>query len=136
MLKEKSLSQQICELCGIEAKRVKPLLCELKGYQHLTCEYCPLKSDECKTKPKVYPDFENPENFVKLLELDISNKTTPATLWGYLCDKNKSLSLNSKQFLEMLAIYLKKEKFHFQCQAIVRSKIKQSIRDYDGWVWG
>ncbi len=115
-------------ICNISEKRCNPYECQNEYKPDTTHKFW-------KEGEAYYPDFENPENFVKLLELEISSKTTFGTLWGYFCDKNKSLSLDRKQFLQMLRIYLKKEKFHFQAQTIVHSRIKQSIRDYDGWVW-
>lgn len=130
MTKEKTLSQQICELCGMKPKEINKHNCPDVN--------CVTFSDDkyCEICWRRYPDFENPKNFVKLLELDISNKTTPATLWGYFCDKNKSLSLNREEFLQMLRIHLKREKFKFKCQEMIQANVKQSIRDYDDWVWG
>lgn len=52
------LSRKLCEICGI-----KPIS---------RCDYCPhncLGSDVCKRGESVrYPDFTQPENFVKLEE--------------------------------------------------------------------
>ncbi len=137
MTKEtKTLSQQICELCGIKPRRVKPLLCEIKGYKHLTCEFCVEEAGKCKTEKKVYPDFENPENFVRLLELE--TEPNQATVWCLVNTQArhfyKHTTYSRKTFLSLLKVILENDPKTTSDEQI--ELIKQSIRDYDGWVWG
>ena len=51
-----NLSKELCEICGIEPKWIK--------YETETTDGCINLGSK-----KVYPDFEQPENFVKLLEI-------------------------------------------------------------------
>lgn len=69
-------------------------------------------------KPEYYPDFEQPENFVKLLELNDINGTS---LWwtincaSILCKKN--LPADRKEFLHLVCRFIKNKEY-----------IKQSIK--------
>ena len=56
-----NLSNELCEICGIEPKWIK--------YETETTDGCINLGSK-----KVYPDFEQPENFVKLLEI-VSKKS-------------------------------------------------------------
>lgn len=68
-----NLSQQLCELCGIEPKIL------YKSKSNLSSGTCWKTREEYKnsacnqswseTENTRYPDFEKPENFVKLLEI-------------------------------------------------------------------
>jgi hypothetical protein len=62
----KDLSRELCEICGIEAK-VKYVDCgtpECLQEPWAKCEICP------EAQPlEFYPDFTQPENFVKLEEI-------------------------------------------------------------------
>ena len=71
----KSLSQKICEVCGIKKKRVELYNC--KGCKYLINNECERGDNPCKPPYKyVYPDFENNNNnFVKLLEI-VSKKAS------------------------------------------------------------
>ncbi len=83
---EKSLSQKICEVCGIEP--IKLYGCEFINLQKYGIEWgvdvCPaaedesIKCDQCnhsKVANFLYPDFEkNNDNFVHLMELEIPYK--------------------------------------------------------------
>ena len=72
---EKSLSEKICEECGIKKKRVELYNC--KGCKYLINNECERGDNPCKPPYKyVYPDFENNNNnFVKLLEI-VSKKAS------------------------------------------------------------
>lgn len=86
----KSLSQQLCEACGIEP--IKLYGCEFKNLSEYGIEWGTdvrpavedesIKCEQCehsKVADFLYPDFENNNNnFVKLMELEIpykNNKT-------------------------------------------------------------
>lgn len=56
-----NLSKELCEICGIEPKWIK--------YETETTDGCINLGSK-----KVYPDFEQLENFVKLLEI-VSKKS-------------------------------------------------------------
>lgn len=70
---DKTLSQQLCELCGIEPKIL------YKSKSNLSSGTCWKTREEYKnsacnqswseTENTRYPDFEKPENFVKLFNL-------------------------------------------------------------------
>ena len=70
-------------------------------------------------------DFEQPENFVKLLELKTED-------YGTILDIiSTDYSLSTRiDFLQCLYLRLATNAYSDIDQ------IKQSIRDYDGWVWG
>ena len=77
---EKSLSEKICEECGIKKKRVELYNC--KGCKYLINNECERGDNPCKPPYKyVYPDFEkNNDNFVKLYELKIIDNISLAEL--------------------------------------------------------
>lgn len=118
MTKEKTLSEQLCELCGI-----KPKLNVAKSYK------------EKQNIKDIYPDFENPENFVKLLELEIrlpwyNEPSILAHFLNYYC-----CNLGSrKNFLNDVIDFISDKDECYPVEEI--NIIKQAIRDYDGWVWG
>ena len=100
----KTLSQQICELCRLEYERIQPT--DDNGYDFITLRL----------------DFENPENFVKLYEL----QTDDGTL-AELIDENYYFK-DRKAFLTSVIDFIQTWE--------LSDEIKQAIRDYDGWVWG
>lgn len=79
----KELSKKICEICGIE-----PKLNVSKSY---------LDKENIKDR---YPDFGEPENFVKFLELKITPKTT---IWGFISQGAVEIS-NREDFLKEVYI--------------------------------
>ena len=105
----KKISKKICKLAGIEAKRQIEVNC---------CNECSdCQSGDCNTL--YYPDFESPENLVKLLEClkntghtveiskdscSISNGDTDFVEDGY----DSRFSLWGDTFLEALINYLTK----------------------------
>lgn len=74
-----NLSQQLCELCGIEPIFLSN--CSFENEVRLGrsegIDICKYENGECScsecelgtTYTALFPDFENPENFVKLLEI-------------------------------------------------------------------
>ena len=63
-----NLSQQLCEICGIKKKRITLYGCT--GCKFLIDNECERGDNPCSPHYKyVYPDFTEPENLVKLLEI-------------------------------------------------------------------
>lgn len=137
---KKSLSEQICEACGIEPKyRCKNVpclnfmadsgICMLKdGFTKCNPEIC--KDDytpdtnhrNWKETEAVYPDFENNNNnFVKLGEIKICDKDykTIFYLVNYLSENSWE---TKKDFLRFLIDILSEDTPY-----IYYSKLKQSI---------
>lgn len=113
MTKEKSLSQQICELCGIEYEKLEPDY-RVQDDNGDICEYYSYKLD-----------FKTPENFVKLYELKIDEDNT----LGWFLTLTYENIYTREDFLDALIDYLTTTDDLFE-------RVKQAIRDYDGWVWG
>lgn len=113
----KTLSEQLCEFVGLEYEN-KMLL----GDGEVECTYL---------------DFEQPENFVKLFNLQVEqvedNQTKP-TVSGFISDYHWFNDTNG--FLEMLISELKENDEYNTIENQWRDSIKQAIRDYNGWVWG
>lgn len=89
----KTLSEQLCEIVGLPYYKTEVRVSEI----------LPNK------KKKIYLDFEQPENFVKLWKI-INNQT-------------------KQELIQRLISRLRTESGWYT------DGIKQSIRDYDGWVW-
>lgn len=126
----KSLSQQICEECGIEPKywcSYHSCICPIQDIGKFNPK-CPKQSvtKECDTRshePR-YPDFENNNNnFVKLLELKI---LTGCTLWGFLSLKGVYMSQKETVLKTIYLILSNKIKFLGDKS---REQIKQAIRE-------
>lgn len=117
----KTLSEQLCEIVGLPYE--KKIYFRNPGIEEVLYK--------C-----TYLDFEQPKNFVKLLELEI--KPSKSLLW-WCINKN---SIDNKQtppyyrltFLIKLKFLLEDPFKLYHPKTI--EQIKQSIRDYDGWVWG
>lgn len=141
MNEERTLSQQICELCGMKP-RYKYIVKGQSTELTVDKDWLIWKFKDRKNKSvfkvikviKTYPNFENPENFVKLYELMIDEENT---LTGFIvivlthlnCLPN--IPCNRKSYLQVLLAILQEKSI----QQTWIEKIKQSIRDYDGWVW-
>lgn len=154
MTKVKTLSQQICELCGMKSRKI---CCSYDG----TCDNCyssneiklqqkernyigdfafckydtAWQQEKCRNfrlKKEVYPDFENPENFVKLLELKTGDLNPRI---GVLIHNAYFLGTDFTR-VECLKILIKILCYPANQGSQVLDELKQSIRDYDGWVWG
>lgn len=99
----KSLSEQICEVCGI-----KPEIIE----------------DYDSNQYEIYPDFENNNNnFVKLLELRI---LTGCTLWGFL--SLKGVYMPQKETVLKIIYLILSNKIKF-LDDNSREQIKQAIKN-------
>lgn len=74
---EKSLSQKICEVCGVECvKSIKGCYnCNYSVFDEDNSFECKLKEFpiDCGLNSKFYPDFENNNNKLKLINLLIEN---------------------------------------------------------------
>lgn len=105
-----NLSKELCKICGIEPQIVEDY--ELNEYE-------------------IYPDFTQPENFLKLgeLKLNYENYTTIFYLVNYLSDNSWS---TKKEFLRyLLSILSNTNTYEFYIQ--LQEKTKQAIRE-ERWV--
>lgn len=109
-----NLSEELCEICGIEPK----LPCKRCGASKFALGQC--AEVKCKA---VYPDFEKPENFVKLMELKVeglSGGNLP--LIGLL---NKEYWLSDRQdYIRFLYQY-----YIPDLSPYWQDKLKQAIRE-------
>lgn len=65
----KTLSEQICKVCGIKKKRIT-LWCNCEGCKYLIDDECKRGDNPCKPPYKyVYPDFGNSNNYIRLEEI-------------------------------------------------------------------
>ena len=115
-----NLSKELCEVCGIEPKTTEDY--NLNEY-------------------KAYPDFEQPENFVKLLEI-ISKKSSVSfchngTYFGcsihYFCTEVFEADIGTipHNFLNTLL----KQHLRNPCKPKLLEQLKQAIRETE-WVYG
>ena len=73
----KDLSRELCEICGIETKKIEK-----------RCFECEFNAEECGYRycyKNAYPDFAKPKNFVKLYK--ILNKTNEKEFLARLIDR-------------------------------------------------
>ncbi len=118
----KSLSQQLCELCGVKPRYYVRALGNTPRNEIIRIAYRRIKNyTEAKT---VFIDFENPENFVKLFELDVNE----AMCLSFIISLD-SVFGGRKGFLKSLLQHIARGN-------ATAEEIKQAIRNYDGWVWG
>lgn len=142
----KEISKKICELAGIEARYI----CSAKTEQEMQCMICrdfnskpEIPCYGCRMSIETYPNFETPENFVKLLKVYLNTSNDyisfdtgfgkfECTAGGYT-DKygelfgevmNDSESLEEATILTIIG-YLKKEK---------TNKLKQALQATE-WVY-
>lgn len=109
---DKSLSEQLCEVCGIEGKWF---------------EYTTETTDGCVNlgKKRVFPDFTQPENFVKLFELSLPKICgVKFTISQLLCESIEFKFSDKKTFLVQLLNFIN------VCKNFGRY-IKQAIRKAD-----
>lgn len=99
-----NLSKKLCEICGIEGKWF---------------EYTTETTDGCVNlgKKRVFPDFEQPENYKKLQEIFINNGHSITLLKGWYAISNgdtdfvtdmydTSFEITGKTFLKAVCNYL------------------------------
>lgn len=110
-----NLSEELCKVCGIEGKWI---------------EYKMETSDGCVNSgvKKIFPDFYEPENFVRLLELKI---LTGATLWGWLSAQGVFMAQRKNVLKTIYLILSEVVKF---CDKSTLESIKQAIREAD-WIY-
>lgn len=101
-----NLSKELCEICGIEPKTIEDY--NLNEY-------------------KIYPDFENPENFVKLLEI-IHDRMSIVGLLMYEIDEDSL----TRRFLKLVIKFLSDELGYVETKI---DTVKQAIRETE-WVYG
>lgn len=119
----KTLSAQLCEICGLEYIKPKVVIDNSK------CPNVDIKD--------FYLDFEKPENFVKLLELPITGISLGKYIISYCLPLGSNFTRG--EILHSLINHIKNFVSINKDQPYLKmnvDNIKQSIRDYDGWVWG
>ena len=149
-MENKSLSQQICEVCGIKPKyKYKRIPCEFfegvvyvcklksSSDDEVICgdpsncdDYTPSISHRYRHEEKpFYPDFENNNNnFVKLGELKIKTTKKSHTLFEIL--SLECNFTNKKDFLEFLVNHINDKKYYSGSYIFTfRDKIKQAIKN-------
>lgn len=111
----KTLNEQLCEIVELPYYKTEVRACEI----------LPIK------KRKIYLDFEQPENFVKLFNLELAKNQGVRQTLATLITKKFELTVDSRHFISQV-MRLIQYALYYQVDAEL---IKQSIRDYDGWVW-
>lgn len=126
----KSLSEQICEVCGIEPKywcSYHSCICPIQNIGKFNPKYPKqVVTKECETRSKErrYPNFENNNNnFVKLLNLDFSPRFK--SLLHYIT----SIFCSTNSTKDLLVQILHELKFNSQSDTV--KQIKQAIRQAD-----
>lgn len=115
----KNLSRELCKICEIE-----PIS---------RCDYCPrncLGPDVCKRGESIrYPDFTQPENFVKLIELRFTAERGDFfTVVEALQHGRCFIFADRKSFLEQLLDYI------FACENFgeyIKQAIKSEVWKYE-----
>lgn len=155
-MENKTLSKQICELCEIKPRKVcsnNDGICDNcystneiklqqkeKGYigNFASCNYDTDNQEKCRNfrfKKEIYVNFENPVNFVKLLELGLDNGSY--TLGKII--NTAMINQNRKEFLTTLKHFLAQECQYsggvFNWDELDINEIKHTICNYDKWVW-
>ena len=103
-----NLSKELCEVCGINPEIIE---------------------DYDSNEYEIYPDFEQPENFVKLMELRVDGLSGGTlTLMGIL---NKEYWLSDRQdYIKFLYKY-----YIPALTPLWQDELKQAIRETE-WVYG
>lgn len=128
----KNLSRELCEICGI-----KPMY-RLKGINALYNEYnydefCEMRLNKGLLIPTgtkaVFPDFTQPENFVKLLELRFTTKRGDIFTVAEALQNGRCFTFaDRKSFLEQLLDYI------FTCENFgeyIKQAIKSEVWKYE-----
>lgn len=116
------LSRQLCELCGIEPKKIKKCKAGQGCADFPGCEGR-FGDKTCYIEQTV--DFTKPENFVRLFDLPIVNNGTRTV--GYFVVYEFTMK-TIKEFIECLIINLERTQFS------ITKEVKQSIREAK-WVY-
>lgn len=108
----KELSKKLCELCGIEPKTKYHI--EIAGIVHKISKEGVLKNLKIFRSPSIkvgkvtknYPDFSNPENFVKLFGLPVKvNSSEPTETVTHILNAHFHI-FDDESFLCALCKYL------------------------------
>lgn len=104
----KNLSRELCEICGIEAKIIE----DYDGNEY-----------------EIFPDFTQPENFVKLLELRFTTKRGDIFTVAEALQNGRCFTFaDRKSFLEQLLDYI------FTCENFgeyIKQAIKSEVWKYE-----
>ena len=119
-----NLSKELCEICGIGYI----IKCKHGEQFPQNCD-CNYSCEECSAHQKIYPDFNKPENFVKLMELRVDGLSGGTlTLMGIL---NKEYWLSDRQdYIKFLYKY-----YIPALTPLWQDELKQAIRETE-WVYG
>lgn len=140
-----NLSQQLCELCGIKPRYFieftrtsgcGAIAKSLSAFSYRTIRsaknYIIEHKNETESELRIvqrYPDFEKPENFVKLLELEVDTKQTLCSkILIYISNHSSgksawNLFYSRKSFIECLISYIQSLDYSYKW----RKHIKQAI---------
>lgn len=126
----KELSKKLCKLCGIEPKTRYHV--RIAGPVYKISKETVLKHSKIFRSPSIkvrkvtkdYPDFSNPENFVRLFDLTLPQKGIP-TIAEFVTYEHLTIT-DSNDFLAKLIEMLKDDSYV--------TEIKQSIREAE-WVY-
>ena len=130
-----NLSKELCEICGIGYI----IKCKHGEQFPQNCD-CNYSCEECSAHQKIYPDFERPENFVKLLEI-VSKKSSVSfchngTYFGcsihyFIADIFEAdIGTIPHNFLNTLL----KQHLRNSCKPKLLEQLKQAIRETE-WVY-
>lgn len=111
-----NLSKELCEICGIEPKKVEK-----------RCKECNLNMEECgcfDCYKEIYPDFEQPENFFKLFNLELVQLQWTRQTLATLVTNKFELTVDSRHFISQV-IRLIQYALYYQVDAKL---VKQAIR--------
>ena len=135
----KDLSRELCEICGIKPINKTIISCGCEDRTRHFRTYNPKRCQGCNTSIKartykeihkvVFPDFTQPENFVKLLELRFTTKRGDIfTVVEALQNGRCFTFADRKSFLEQLLDYI------FTCENFgeyIKQAIKSEVWKYD-----
>ena len=133
----KDLSRELCEICGIEYQ----IKCKHGEQFPQNCD-CDYSCEECSAHQKIFPDFEKPENFTKLLNLPTetiikNGQTIPAkNIWWIVNMEAKNCKALAPYCFEDLLIRVivtLENKNKIYSDEFV-NRIKQAIRETE-WVY-
>lgn len=128
MRSEENLSKQLCEICGIKRKKVEDFSKGCNKCKYLVNDECQRGDNPCKIHYKyVYPNFEQPENFVKLLEIVYKKSLYTGTPIGSFRNTKKSFK---ECFFQRLFARLNK-----LGNCFAGKELKQTIKAQE-WVYG
>ena len=127
----KDLSKILCEIAGIEAKTFKECQRGERFMGECPLSYC--TSLGCSLKEyKLYPNFEIPENFVKLLEVNIGKGDNKHPFHTIMYFYSRPSQHNVKDFLENLVGELSGDCIRLVTDEIIEAT-KQALQAEKNW---